>query len=129
MVGFRHRLNLLNIIEAPLKTIGVYAPVVDDQTHAYGIGESEWPLWAECKAWWSDSSIAGYDSATGVSADTTTTIYIAADDRRAPAMNNVPLPSRVGIKLNEMDTQLKPSRSVENFYDFDSSYAYSVVVI
>lgn len=119
------KFDLLQILENP-STIGVYTPLVDDQTHEYGI-PAKWEVWAECKSWSVDSALTGYSPDTGINPHTTMTVYIAGTGRSDK--NNEPLPSRVGIKFNEKDTSLSPSQSVENFYDFDGQYVYSVVVV
>lgn len=122
------KIDILQIAERPHQTVGVYTPLVDDASHEYGTAV-KYDLWAICKAWYTDTNAMYYAQDAGFGATKSTTIYIAAKGRDAAYMDEKPLPSRVGIQIGEDPEVIRPARTVDNYYDFDGSYAYSVVVV
>lgn len=109
------------------KTVNIYRPVVDDASHPYGLAE-HWVIFAECPMWKSETSMSSYGGEAGIAADTTTAVYIGGKGRDPSGRDGIELPSRVGLQFDE-DDDIVPSASVENFFDFDGSYVYSVVII
>lgn len=112
------RLKIHKITGKPELTVGIYIPIVDDATHHYGLAE-HWDLMGEFSAWLSDSSRTDYGGDGGVDATKTTTVYVEG---------NRLLPPRVGVRIGE-NAKIKASLSVENYFDFDGQYVYSIVVI
>lgn len=119
-----YRIDIGRITGTPKRMVGIYTPVHSD---AYGLSK-QWTPFANCTMWITDTSVTAYDSTDGVNPTTTCTIYIGASGRDPPHKDFVALPARVGVQFVD-DGPIRVSASVENYYDFDSQLAYTLVVI
>lgn len=127
MAGFR--IDIGDICENPVRTIGIYTQHIEPDTDHYG-AKPNWKRWGYRQAWLIDTVATDYNFTSGISTKPSYTLYVGAKSNGENRDNEqCPLPQPCGIQIFEHIEQIRPALSVDNYYDFDGTYAYSVVML
>lgn len=128
MAGFR--IDIGDICEKPVRIIGIYTQNIQPDVDHYGV-KPNWDLWGYRQAWFIDTTATDNSFTSGISANQSYTLYIGAksDPEHSTGNEGVPLPSVAAIQVFEEPEHPRPVKTIDNYYDFDGAYAYSVAVL